>query len=156
MRASTGRQAFVRAGLAAVALTVAPAAQAQPEMMSDRTLARFVHSGEEDRIGFFWGLNEDCSVQRGFNVSVVGLPRHGEARLEKTLQVLGRRLAARQWGSGPQVERLRRCVGVEVPVISLFYRAKPGFVGFDEVVVLRTNPTGQRQMRRDFRIAVKP
>ncbi|WP_156323371.1 hypothetical protein [Bosea sp. AAP35] len=156
MRRLTGLHMISGASILALGLTVASSARAQLEVTSDRMVSRFVASGKEERVGFFWGLNDDCTVQRGFNVSIAQLPRQGQARLEKTLQVLGRRLLARISGSGLQAERLRRCVGVEVPVISLFYRSQPGFVGFDELVVLRTTPDGRRQQRRDVRIAVRP
>ena len=129
-------------------------AMAQPLRIDEGQRSRRVHAGEIRRIAYFWGLNPDCSVQRGFNVRVERKPLHGDVWLEKTTEQVDPRWAERA-GTRRASRNASQCLGVEVPVIAVFYRAKAGYAGPDDLLVIKTTPSGLAEIRREFQMSVE-
>jgi hypothetical protein len=137
----------------AVAAAPAPAA-AQPRSTINETVSRRVDRGQKVRVWRSFGINRDCTTIRGFNVRVDRLPKSGTVELEKRSMIIDESFITMR-SSTEDVARVRGCFGKEVPIIAVFYTANPGFSGFDDMEVIITNSTGERQRIVEMKIAVR-
>ncbi len=115
---------------------------------------RNVHAGIKTKVWTSWALTPDCQVVRGFNVRVVRLPRHGTAALEKVEEVI----TPRWLSHAVPPDRLaivRRCMGMTVTTIGVFYTAKSLHPGNDSLSIVITNAAQTRQRALEISITVQ-
>ncbi len=138
-------------GLPPATITSAVAQQARVE---SEIIARFARNNREEVVWDTWEMGDDCKVIRGFNVTVSQLPQQGTAELRFINRMVTDEFLKDFRLNARHVALVRKCQGVQLPVITLFYNAKPGYVGFDKVKVLITSTSGQ-QREADIRLNIQ-
>ncbi len=131
-----------------------PSAMAQQASVESEIIARFARNNREETVWDTWEMGEDCKVVRGFNVKVSQLPQQGTAELRFINRMVTDEFLKDFRLNARSIALVRKCQGVQLPVITLFYNAKPGYVGFDSVKVLITSTNGQ-QREADIRLRVQ-
>ncbi len=129
-------------------------ALAQQAAVENEVISRFVRNNQEQMIWTSWEMGDDCKVVRGFNVKIGQMPQQGTVELRRNVRMITEGWLNNYRLNARMVALVRKCQGVELPVISVFYRAKPGYVGFDSMKVFITSTNGgQRDV--DIRLSVR-
>ncbi|MGP0089987.1 MAG: hypothetical protein ACLPKB_08500 [Xanthobacteraceae bacterium] len=113
----------------AVLFPLAAAAQNAPQDQ-DRSetpaaIKRTGFVGNDMRLAVFNNLNTDCSAAARPDVRVVTPPANGTVRVEALFIAVDR----------PAGDPRAHCVGKRADSVGVFYKAKKGFVGDDQVVL---------------------
>jgi hypothetical protein len=141
--------------VAAAAICAFPApSAAQARETINETITRSAERNRKTRIWRSFGVNRDCTTIRGFNVRVDRLPKNGTVELEKLTMTIDESFITMR-STTQSNERVRGCFGKEVPVIGVFYTGSPGFSGFDDMQIVITNSTGERQRIVEMKLAVR-
>ncbi len=93
-----------------------------------------VDRAAKSKVDFVWSINQDCSVIRGFNVSIARVPRFGEVSLEKTEEAI-----TAEWSERGMEALVKKCMGQVVPIIAIFYTPNPGAPASDSMKIVITN-----------------
>ena len=152
------RKTVLSLGMMAAALPCIPpmrsAAMAQPAGVESEMISVFARNNREERIWESWEIGDDCKVVRGFNVKISQTPQHGTVELRRNVRMITEDWLNNYRLDARYVALVKKCQGVELPVISVFYTAKPGYVGFDSVKVFITSTNG-RKRDVDIRMSVR-
>jgi hypothetical protein len=89
-----------------------------------------VVSGERQRIDFISVLNPDCSSAGYVTVRVIAPPAHGELTTEKGID----------YPTYPKNNQRYQCNLKKVPLVNIYYRSVPGYVGVDTVTIEWISP----------------
>ncbi len=103
-------------------------------VLAQSTKTYTIDRAAKSKVDFVWNINQDCSVIRGFNVSIVRVPKHGEVALEKTEEAI-----TAEWNERGMEALVKKCMGQVVPVITIFYTANPGAPASDSMRIVITN-----------------
>ena len=104
----------------------------------------------KSRVDFVWNINPDCSVIRGFNVSIARVPKFGEVSLEKTEEAI-----TSEWNEPGMEALVRKCMGQVVPVITIFYTPNPGAPTADSMKIIILNPARTRPTPIEIRLRLR-
>jgi hypothetical protein len=104
-----------------------------------------VVSGERQRIDFISVLNPDCSSAGYVTVRVIELPAHGELTTEKGID----------YPTYPKNNQRYQCNLKKVPVVNVYYRSIPGYVGADTVTFETISPIIPVAKNRTITIVVR-
>ena len=96
------------------------------QMLEKQQLARVVTSGTNQRIGFFYAVNPDCSASGDVNVRVTKQPEHGA--VETT--------AATDFPTFPKENMRARCNNRKVRGVQVNYKSAEKYVGADTLDLL--------------------
>ena len=102
------------------------------QMLEKQQLARVVTSGTNQRIGFFYAVNPDCSASGDVNVRVTKQPEHGT--VETT--------AATDFPTFPKENMRARCNNRKVRGVQVNYKSGEKYVGADTLDLLVLFPGG--------------
>ena len=102
------------------------------QMLEKQQLARVVTSGTNQRIGFFYAVNPDCSASGDVNVRVTKQPEHGA--VETT--------AATDFPTFPKENMRARCNNRKVRGVQVNYKSAEKYVGADTLDLLVLFPGG--------------
>jgi len=102
------------------------------QMLEKQQLARVVTSGTNQRIGFFYAVNPDCSASGDVNVRVTKQPEHGT--VETT--------AATDFPTFPKENMRARCNKRKVRGVQVNYKSAEKYVGADTLDLLVLFPGG--------------
>ena len=102
------------------------------QMLEKQQLARVVTSGTNQRIGFFYAVNPDCSASGDVNVRVTKQPEHGT--VETT--------AATDFPTFPKENMRARCNNRKVRGVQVNYKSAERYVGDDTLDLLVLFPGG--------------
>jgi hypothetical protein len=102
------------------------------QMLEKQQLARVVTSGTNQRIGFFYAVNPDCSASGDVNVRVTKQPEHGA--VETT--------AATDFPTFPKENMRARCNNRKVRGMQVNYKSAEKYVGADTLDLLVLFPEG--------------
>jgi uncharacterized NAD-dependent epimerase/dehydratase family protein len=102
------------------------------QMLEKQQLARVVTSGTNQRIGFFYAVNPDCSASGDVNVRVTKQPEHGT--VETT--------AATDFPTFPKENMRARCNNRKVRGVQVNYKSAEKYVGADTLDLLVLFPAG--------------
>jgi hypothetical protein len=102
------------------------------QMLEKQQLARVVTSGTDQRIGFFYAVNPDCSASGDVNVRVTKQPEHGT--VETT--------AATDFPTFPKENMRARCNTRKVRGVQVNYKSAEKYVGADTLGLLVLFPGG--------------
>ena len=102
------------------------------QMLEKQQLARVVTSGTNQRIGFFYAVNPDCSASGDVNVRVTKQPEHGA--VETT--------AATDFPTFPKENMRARCNNRKVRGVQVNYKSAEKYVGDDTLDLLVLFPGG--------------
>lgn len=129
-------------------------AQEREVIYEDRPVT--VDFGERKKLTFYWGLNADCSVTRGFCVIVETPPKRGALELKKEPMTFtrGMLLSARS-RSSDWIEERRKCVGRAIEVINMYYTANVRFFGEEIFELSFISASRPRERRQRWRIYVR-
>ena len=102
------------------------------QMLEKQQLARVVTSGTNQRIGFFYAVNPDCSASGDVNIRVTKQPEHGTAEF-----------AAATLFPNFEKENIRyKCNDHKVRGMQVNYKSAEKYVGSDELELLVLFPAG--------------
>ena len=104
-----------------------------------------VVSGERQRIDFISVLNPDCSSAGYVTVRVIAPPAHGELITEKGID----------YPTYPKDNQRYQCNLKKVPLVNVYYRSIPGYVGVDTVTIEWISPVIPVAKNRTITIAVR-
>ena len=104
-----------------------------------------VVSGERQRIDFISVLNPDCSSAGYVTVRVIAPPAHGELTTEKGID----------YPTYPKDNQRYQCNLKKVPLVNVYYRSIPGYVGVDTVTIEWVSPVIPVAKNRTITIAVR-
>jgi hypothetical protein len=104
-----------------------------------------VVSGERQRINFISVLNPDCSSAGYVTVRIIMPPAHGELTTEKGID----------YPSYPQANQRYQCNLKKVPLVNVYYRSVPGYVGVDTVTIEWISPVIPVAKNSTITIAVR-
>ena len=104
-----------------------------------------VVSGERQRIDFISVLNPDCSSAGYVTVRVIAPPAHGELTTEKGID----------YPTYPKDNQRYQCNLKRVPLVNVYYRSIPGYVGVDTVTIEWISPVIPVAKNRTITIAVR-
>ena len=127
---------------------------AQQAGVDSEVISRFVRNNQEQMIWTSWEIGDDCKVVRGFNVKVGQMPQQGTVELRRNVRMITEGWLNNYRLDARHVALIRKCQGVELPVISVFFRANPGYVGFDSMKIFITSTNG-RQRNVDIRLSIR-
>ena len=96
------------------------------QMLEKQQLARVVTPGTNQRIGFFYAVNPDCSASGDVNVRVTKQPEHGT--VETT--------AATDFPTFPKENMRARCNNRKVRGVQVNYKSAEKYVGADTLDLL--------------------
>ena len=96
------------------------------QMLEKQQLARVVTSGTNQRIGFFYAVNPDCSASGDVNVRVTKQPEHGT----------GETTAATDFPTFPKENMRARCNNRKVRGVQVNYKSAEKYVGADTLDLL--------------------
>jgi uncharacterized NAD-dependent epimerase/dehydratase family protein len=102
------------------------------QMLEKQQLARVVTSGTNQRIGFFYAVNPDCSASGDVNVRVTKQPEHGT--VDTT--------AATDFPTFPKENMRARCNNRKVRGVQVNYKSAEKYVGADTFDLLVLFPGG--------------
>jgi len=102
------------------------------QMLEKQQLARVVTSGTNQRIGFFYAVNPDCSASGDVNVRVTKQPEHGT--VETT--------AATDFPTFPKENMRARCNNRKVRGVQVNYKSAEKYVGADTLDLLMRGGRG--------------
>ena len=102
------------------------------QMLEKQQFARVVTSGTNQRIGFFYAVNPDCSASGDVNVRVTKQPEHGT--VETT--------AATDFPTFPKENMRARCNNRKVRGVQVNYKSAEKYVGADTLDLLVLSPGG--------------
>ena len=97
---------------------------------SSAPLSVTVVSGDRQRINFISVLNPDCSSAGYVTVRIITPPAHGELTIEKGID----------YPSYPKDNQRYQCNLKKVPLVNVYYRSIPGYVGVDTVTIQWISP----------------
>ena len=109
-----------------------------------------VDRAARSKIDFVWNINQDCSVIRGFNVSIARVPKHGEVTLEKVEEAI-----TAEWNERGMEALVAKCMGQVVPVITIFYTPNPGAPTSDSMKIIITNPVKTTSTAVEIRLRLR-
>ncbi len=109
-----------------------------------------VDRSAKSKVDFVWNINADCSVIRGFNVSIDRVPKHGEVSLAKTEEAI-----TAEWNERGMEALVRKCLGQVVPVITIFYTPNPGAPASDSMKIIITNPAQTTRTAVEIRLRLR-
>jgi len=116
----------------AFGLLSSSSAFAQEEGLQKKQYTRVVASEANIRIGFFTGLNPDCTASGNVNIRVTKQPEHGSAETTTTTGF-----------PGYPKENIRfKCNEHKVKGVQINYKSAAKYVGSDELELLVLFPTG--------------
>ena len=104
-----------------------------------------VVSGERQRIDFISVLYPDCSSAGYVTVRVIAPPAHGELTTEKGID----------YPTYPKDDQQHQCSLKKVPVVNVYYRSIPGYVGVDTVTIQWITPVIPTTKNSTITIAVR-
>jgi hypothetical protein len=104
-----------------------------------------VVSGERQRIDFISVLNPDCSSAGYVTVRVIAPPAHGELTTEKGID----------YPTYPKNNQRYQCNLKKVPLVNIYYRSIPGYVGVDTVTIEWISPVIPVTKNSTITIAVR-
>ena len=119
-------------------------------VLAQSTKTYTVDKAAKSKVDFVWNINQDCSVIRGFNVSIARVPKHGEVSLEKTEETI-----TAEWNERGMEALVRKCMGQVVPVITIFYTPNPGAPTTDSMKVIITNPVKTTSTPVEIRLRLR-
>ena len=102
------------------------------QMLEKQQLARVVTSGTNQRIGFFYAVNPDCSASGDVNVRVTKQPEHGTVETA----------AATDLPTFPKENIRARCNNHKVRGVQVNYKSAEKYVGADALDLLILFPGG--------------
>jgi hypothetical protein len=123
----------VRYSLVAILAPICGCAITQPASTpasSSTSYTVTVVSGERQRINFISVLNPDCSSAGYVSVRVIAPPAHGELTTEKGID----------YPTYPKDNQRYSCNLQKVPLLNIYYRSTPGYVGLDTVTIEAISP----------------
>ena len=97
---------------------------------SSAPLSVTVVSGERQRINFISVLNPDCSSAGYVTVRIITPPAHGELTTEKGID----------YPSYPKGNQRYQCNLKKAPLVNVYYRSNPGYIGVDTVTIEWISP----------------
>ncbi len=109
-----------------------------------------VDRAAKSKVDFVWNINQDCSVIRGFNVSIARVPKYGEVTLEKAEEAI-----TAEWNERGMEALVRKCMGQVVPVITIFYTPNPGAPTTDSMKIIITNPVKTTSTPVEIRLRLR-
>ncbi len=154
MNAFSKRASFAASGFMWLIFAPCQPAQAQAARIEQDAINFFGKQNIKQIVFYDWGMNDDCTVKRGFNVSVARLPKHGTVSLEKTNSTVNTTWINRR-ASAVDIALIRKCLGRPMPIISVFYTPKPGFDSFDALQVVTTSADRSLQRTVEIRIGIR-
>jgi hypothetical protein len=102
------------------------------EGLEKRQFTRVVASGTNQRIGFFYANNPDCTASGNINVRVTKQPEHGSTETVTTTN----------YPNYPKENVRARCNEHKVRGVQINYKSAEKYVGSDELDLLVIFPTG--------------
>ena len=135
---------FSRFALVAILAPICGCAVTQPASTSAPHTVTVV-SGERQRIDFISVLNPDCSSAGYVTVRVIAPPAHGELTTEKGID----------YPTYPKDNQRYQCNLKKVPVVNVYYRSIPGYVGVDTATVESISPIIPVTKNRTITIVVR-
>jgi hypothetical protein len=93
-------------------------------------LVNTVASGERQRIDFISVLNPDCTTAGYVTVRIITLPSHGELTTERGVD----------YPVYPKDNQRYQCNLRKVPLINVYYKSNPGYVGTDTATIEVESP----------------
>jgi hypothetical protein len=102
-----------------------PASSSAPQ-----TMVRTIVSGERQRIDFYVALNPDCTPQGYVTVRIVTPPVHGELTTERGVD----------YPNYPKANQRYQCNLTKSPLINVYYKSNPGYVGADSATIEWDSP----------------
>ena len=105
---------------------------AQEEGLQKKQYTRVVASEANTRIGFFTGLNPDCTASGNVNIRVTKQPEHGSAETTTTTNFPGY----------PKEHVRAKCNEHRVRGVQVNYKPAEKYVGSDEFELLVLWPSG--------------
>src|SRR5260370_24223507 len=114
-------------------LSSAFAQEKSPEQMLEKQqLTRVVASGTNQRIGFFYAVNPDCSASGDVNIRVTKQPEHGTVETTTATNLPGY----------PKENIRSKCYDHKVRGMQVNYKSAEKYVGSDELELLVFFPAG--------------
>ena len=95
-----------------------------------RTMARTIVNGERQRIDFYVALNPDCTPQGYVTARIVTPPVHGELTTERGVD----------YPNYPKENQRYQCNLKKSPLINVYYKSNPGYVGADTATIEWDSP----------------
>jgi hypothetical protein len=102
------------------------------EGLEKKQFTRVALSGTNQRIGFFYANNPDCSASGTVNVRVTKKPEHGSAETATTTS----------YPNFPKENVRARCNEHKVRGVEITYKSAEKYVGGDELELLVIFPSG--------------
>jgi hypothetical protein len=93
-------------------------------------MVRTIVSGERQRIDFYVALNPDCTPQGYVTVRIVTPPVHGELTTERGVD----------YPNYPKANQRYQCNLTKSPLINVYYKSNPGYVGADTATIEWDSP----------------
>jgi hypothetical protein len=104
-----------------------------------------VVSGERQRIDFIFALNPDCTTAGYATVRIISPPVNGELTTEPGVD----------YPAFSKENQRYQCNLKKSPVINVYYKSSPGYVGADTATIEWTDPSVSTARTRIFTITVK-
>jgi hypothetical protein len=102
------------------------------EGLEKRQFTRVVASGTNQRIGFFYALQPDCTASGNVNIRVTKQPEHGSTETTTTIN----------FPNYPKENIRSKCNGHKVRGMQVNYKSAEKYVGSDELELLVLFPNG--------------
>ena len=122
----------------------APLTPAEAVAYANRTMIKGASSGEKQKMGYFIGLNPDCTATGVPKVTFVTPPSHGTMTAEQ----------GEDYPGYPTDNPRSACNRRKVPAVLLYYQSAPGYTGNDAAVVEVVFPAGSLQ-HQTYEITVR-
>lgn len=101
-----------------------------PSSNTPRVYAASVVSGARERIDFITSLNPDCTSPGYVTVRVITPPVHGELTTERGFD----------YSAYPTGNQRYQCNLKKSPVVNIYYKSSPGYVGSDTATIEQVSP----------------
>jgi hypothetical protein len=106
--------------------------QPRQEGLEKKQFTRVVASGTNQRIGFFYALNPDCTASGNVNVRVAKQPEHGTVEIT----------TATNFPGYPKESIRYKCNQHKVKGMQINYKSAEKYIGDDALELLVLFPTG--------------
>jgi hypothetical protein len=106
---------------------------------------RYWRRCRRQRIDFISVLNPDCTTAGYVTVRIITLPSHGELTTER----------GADYPVYPKDNQRYQCNLKKIPLINVYYKSNPGYVGTDTATIDLESPTIAIARTRTFMITVK-